>query len=172
MQRPLSSLRPFGPFIQYNASSFTSDQDARDINEAITEGTPAEMSESVYQDRTDNPTLYISFEIPSENEITESRDMITSAITVSAESRRISEATIRFPKVSSRNASKSEITQFVKKISPDLYRVRINDYIEDGTQFYYPHVHYSTRRRGEEGPVIGTQVMKLNKMIKDWYGGG
>lgn len=171
MKRPLSRFRPFGPFIQYNASSFTSDQDARDINEAITRDTPAIMLESEYMGFFDDPSLNVEFRIPSENDFTRTREHVSSALSVDAESRRIREATIRFPEVNSTLADLDALNKFMAEIVPEPYRARMDTYTPNAMKFYYPHVHYSTTRRREQGPLVGTQVMKLNKMVKDWYEG-
>lgn len=171
MQRPLSSLRPFGPFIQYNASSFTSDQDARDINEAITRDTPAIILESEYMGFFDDPSLNVEFRISSENDFTRTREHVSSAVVVDAESQRITETTIRFPKVHSGLVNLDALNEFMEEIVPEPYRARMDTYAPNAMKLYYPHVHYSTTRRRKQGPLVGTQVMKLNKMIKDWYEG-
>lgn len=169
--RPLSPLRVFGPFIEFNASKFTSDQDAEDINKLITQNTPAYAVNSDYLGYFDRPSLSIEFRIPSENEFTRTREHVTSNIMVDARSRRITEATIRFPEVETTAVELEPLNDFMETIVPDKFRARMDRYAPGTRTFYYPHVHYSTTRRGDEGPLISTQVMGLNQMIKDWYDG-
>lgn len=180
MRRPLSDIRPFGPLfsdnsnisgIGQNGHVFKSDSDVERVANAVIRRTPAILKEAKYQGYFSTPSAYFDFSLPSSNPFTITRDYFSSSITANAETGNIKELSIRFPAVEATDVEIEDMQKFVERITPDIYRVRIQyqEHVDGDVPELHPHVHYSTARRGQEGPYLPDEALNLNRMIKAWY---
>lgn len=169
MKRPFAQLRPVGPLfsLRDNTAVYSSKNDIQRVAVQLTSRVPSRVSKVQYADFFENPSGIIDFVNPSTIPQTEQRDYFNSSLNVNCTTGNITEMSIRFPGIGTEYISEDEIEEFINEIKPDIYRTRIP--VDDSRDMYNPHIHYSAKKRGSEGPYLPDEISELNRTLKAWY---